>query len=148
MASPNVATRGVSRSDDECPVCGSEMREAHGRLRMPVNGEDISVPNVVHLKCLKCREVVLTLQQARRFNQDAIAVYQKKHALLSAHEIRALRERLRLTQNELAKLLHLGANTISRWEAGRNAQTASMDVLLCLIRDMPGSISYLRKRAA
>ncbi len=42
----------------------------------------------------------------------------------------------------------LGANTVSRWESGRNVQTAAMDMLLRLIRDLPGSIEYLRARAA
>jgi len=48
---------------------------------------------------------------------------------------------------QLAGLLRLGANTISRWEAGRNVQTAAMDVLLRLIRDIPASLTYLRKHA-
>jgi len=39
-------------------------------------------------------------------------------------------------------------NTASRWESGRNVQSAAMDMLLRLIRDVPGSIPYLRARAA
>lgn len=53
-----------------------------------------------------------------------------------------------LTQAELARLLRLGGNTISRWEAGRNVQTASMDMLVRLIRNLPGSLEYLRNHAA
>ena len=56
--------------------------------------------------------------------------------LLSGDQIRAIRERHALTQVELAGLLRLGPNTISRWEAGRNVQTAALDVLLRLIRDL------------
>ncbi|WP_425160085.1 helix-turn-helix domain-containing protein, partial [Candidatus Binatus sp.] len=52
------------------------------------------------------------------------------------------------TQANLARLLRLGANTVSRWESGRNVQTAAMDILLRLIRDLPGSIDYLRSHAA
>jgi len=48
----------------------------------------------------------------------------------------------------LAHLLRLGANTVSRWESGRNVQTAAMDILLRMIRDLPGSIEYLREHAA
>ena len=55
---------------------------------------------------------------------------------------------LGLTQGELARLLGLGPNTLSRWEAGRNAQSAAMDILLRLVRDVPGSLNYLRSRAA
>ncbi len=39
-------------------------------------------------------------------------------------------------------------NTISRWEAGRKFQTEAMDVLLRLIRDVPGSLDYPRAHAA
>ena len=41
-----------------------------------------------------------------------------------------------------------GGNTMSRWEAGRNVQTASMDMFLRMIRDLPGTLDYLRKHAA
>jgi putative zinc finger/helix-turn-helix YgiT family protein len=113
-----------------------------------VNGEEIAVPSAAHLKCPKCHEVVLRSQDARRLSEDAIAIYRRKHSLLSADEIRAIRQRFELTQAEFARLLRLGANTLSRWEAGRNAQTEAMDTLLRLIRDLPGTIEYLRAHAA
>ena len=145
--------RGTARAggvlpDDACPSCGTAMREARAALRLPVNGEEVSVAGAPHLRCPKCREVVITLLQARRLQEDAIATYRRKHSLLSADEIRGMRERFRLTQGDLARLLRLGANTISRWEAGRNVQTAAMDVMLRMIRDLPGSIEYLRTQHA
>ena len=113
-----------------------------------VNGEEIGVPSVVHLKCPRCGEIVLRFLDAKRFHQDAIALYRRKHGLLSADEIRAIRARFGLTQGGLSRLLRLGANTVSRWESGRNVQTAAMDILLRLIRDLPGSVDYLRDHAA
>jgi putative zinc finger/helix-turn-helix YgiT family protein len=77
-----------------------------------------------------------------------IGIYRKRHGLLSGDEIHAVRERFSLTQAALSRLLRLGANTVSRWESGRNVQTAAMDMLLRLIRDLPGSIDYLRDHAA
>ncbi|HMI94459.1 MAG TPA: type II TA system antitoxin MqsA family protein, partial [Polyangiales bacterium] len=106
-----------------------------------MNGESVSVPSATHLRCPKCAEVVLRFQKAKRLQEDAIALYRKKHGLLSADEIRAIREHFELTQAALAKLLHLGANTVSRWESGRNVQSAAMDMLLRLIRDLPGSVA-------
>jgi putative zinc finger/helix-turn-helix YgiT family protein len=91
---------------------------------------------------------VLRFQDSKRLGEDAIAMYRKKHGLLSADEIRAIRERFNLTQADLTRLLHLGANTISRWESGRNVQTEAMDILLRMIRDLPLSIDYLRELAA
>ena len=134
--------------DDACPTCGTMMKETRGTLHIPVNGEDVAVPDVPHFKCPKCREQVLTYTQARRFEEDAVELYRKKYGLLSGDEIRAIREHHNLTQVELARLLRLGPNTISRWESGRNVQTAALDVLLRLIRDLPGSLDYLRDHAA
>ena len=124
------------------------MVEKRGKLRLPVNGEEVAVPFAVHLSCPKCHEVVLRYQGARRLSEDAIAIYRRKHGLLSADQIRAIRERFELTQAGFARLLRLGANTLSRWESGRNVQTEAMDTLLRLIRDLPGSIDYLRHHAA
>jgi DNA-binding transcriptional regulator YiaG len=56
--------------------------------------------------------------------------------------------RYSLMQADLAQLLRLGGNTVSRWESGRNVQTAAMDMLLRLIRDLPGNLNYLRDHAA
>lgn len=140
--------RGRVLVDDACPSCGTMMRKARGRLSLPINGEEVAVPSSAHLKCPKCGEVVLLFQDAKRLHEDAIAIYRKRHGLLSADEIRTIRERFDLTQADLARLLRLGANTASRWESGRNVQTAAMDVLLRLIRDLPGSIDYLRDHAA
>lgn len=120
------------------------MVEKRGRLGLPVNGEEVAVPGAQHLRCPKCGEVVLTGKAARRLGEDAIAIYRRKHGLLSADQIRGIRDRFGLTQAAFARLLRLGSNTLSRWEAGRNVQTEAMDTLLRLIRDVPGSIEYLR----
>jgi putative zinc finger/helix-turn-helix YgiT family protein len=88
------------------------------------------------------------MDQARGLRERAQDTYRSRYDLLSSDEIRSIRERHRLTQAQLARLLRLGGNTISRWESGRNVQTAAMDVLLRLIRDIPESLRYLKKHAA
>jgi putative zinc finger/helix-turn-helix YgiT family protein len=133
---------------DACPVCGTLMKEKSGRLAFPVNGEDVRVPEATHLACPKGHDPVLRTDDARRLRERALDLYRGKYGLLTAEEIRSLRERFGLTQAELARLLRLGQNTLSRWEAGRNIQTAAMDVLLRVLRDVPGGLEYLRKHAA
>jgi HTH-type transcriptional regulator / antitoxin MqsA len=147
----NVAVtdrHGKALPEGACPACGTSMVEKRGKLTLPVNGEEIAVPAALHLRCPKCHEIVLRYEDARRLSEDAIAIYRRKHGLLSASEMRAIRERFKLTQAEFGTLLRLGANTLSRWESGRNVQTEAMDTLLRLIRDVPGSIAYLRRHAA
>ena len=147
-SSKDSAHRGRMLPGDACPRCGTMMKEARGRLKQPINGEQVPVPSASHLKCPNCGEIVLRFHEAKRLHEDASDIYRRKHGLLSSSEIRALRERFELNQSGLARLLRLGANTVSRWESGRNVQTAAMDMLLRLIRDLPGSIDYLRDHAA
>jgi putative zinc finger/helix-turn-helix YgiT family protein len=108
----------------------------------------MSVPGCSYLLCPACGETLTDFEQTGYLFDRAFALYRAKHRLLSSDEIRAIRERHGLTQGVLAKLLKLGRNTISRWEAGRNVQSAAMDVLLRLIRDVPASLVYLRRHAA
>ena len=78
----------------------------------------------------------------------AAELYRSSHSLLSAAEIRALRRSRNLTQAQLAALLQLGLNTVSRWESGRNVQSGAMDILLKVLRDVPGALEYLKRTAA
>ncbi len=148
MKTKTQRRRAVVLPDDACPTCGTMMRRTQEVLTSSVNGEEIRVPNISHLRCPKCGEGLFSLQEAEALRLGAFDIYRRTHGLLSADEIRAIRERYGLTQAELARLLRLGGNTVSRWEAERNVQTAAMDVLLRLIRDLPGSLEYLRKHAA
>ncbi|HUQ01019.1 MAG TPA: type II TA system antitoxin MqsA family protein [Kofleriaceae bacterium] len=145
-------TASSRRSQDlranACVSCKTTMKETRGALRRALYGGSNAVPSVPHLKCPKCGEVVLRRRDARMLEQGAISTYRPRHGLLSATDIRAIREDLDLTQADLSHLLRLGANTISRWETGRHVQNGAMDILLRLIRDLPGSVAYLRKRAA
>ena len=69
---------------------------------------------------------------------------QARHmGLLSAEEIKMLRERLGLTQNEMSNLLQIGAKTYTRWESGRARPSRSMNVLLCALRDGQLDMNYL-----
>src|SRR5574341_1829058 len=142
------AKRGRELPDDACPTCGATMRNVRSKVSVSVNGEKVAVPDVPHLRCPKCGDGLFSLAVARDLERRSIDLYRAKYSLLLAHEIRAIREQHGLTQAEPAQLLRLGGNTLSRWEAGRNVQTAAMDVLLRLIRDLPGSLEYLREHAA
>jgi putative zinc finger/helix-turn-helix YgiT family protein len=124
------------------------MKPVRLRLTIRINGEPVAVDAVPHRRCPRCREAVLTYEETGAFNRRALETYRRRNDLLSEGEIRAIRERLKLTQGALSRLLRLGSNTVSRWEAGRNVQSASMDVMLRLLRDVPAALAYLRRRAA
>lgn len=53
--------------------------------------------------------------------------------LLTPDEIRAARERLDLTQQDVQRMLGLGGNTLSRWETGHVYQSRSLDRFLRVV---------------
>ena len=64
--------------------------------------------------------------------------------LLTPGEIRAGRERLGLTQQELQDLLGLGGNSLSRWESGRVYQSRSSDTLLRIVFSLSAAVEFVR----
>ncbi len=67
--------------------------------------------------------------------------------LLTPTEIRAARERLGLSQQQLQELLGLGGNSLSRWETGRVYQSRSLDALLRIVFNVPEALAYVRRSA-
>ncbi len=135
-------------ADDACPACGTMMQPSAADLSTVVNEEKVTVPGVAHLRCPACDEVLLGYESAKALQERGVDLYRQAHGLLGAEEIRALRQQLGLTQAQFAALLHLGLNTVSRWESGRNVQSGAMDLLLKIIRDVPGTLGYLKQQAA
>ena len=68
----------------------------------------------------------------------------RRMGLMSPDELRELRERLDLTQEEMSDLLQIGAKTYTRWESGRARVSRSLNVLLCALRDGRIDVNYLR----
>ena len=64
--------------------------------------------------------------------------------LMTPEEIRALRERLMLTQQEMSELLQLGGKSYTRWESGRARPSRSLNILRCALRDGGITAEYLR----
>lgn len=124
------------------------MRGRTGSRSFSVNGETVKVPKVEHLRCEQCKAVAYRFDQMRHLREKAFSLYREENGLLSADEIRSLRESHGLTQADFARILRVGQNTLSRWESNRNVQSASLNSLLELIRDVPGTLEYLESKAA
>lgn len=89
-----------------------------------------------------------SIEESRQIRELAFDKYRQRYGLMTADEIRTLRERLQMSQRCLAEHLRLGEATIARWESNRNVQTAAMDLLLKLIRDVPAAAKYVENDKA
>src|SRR5437764_3768815 len=68
----------------------------------------------------------------------------RRMGLMLPEKIKALRLRLKLTQNEISDLLQIGEKSYTRWETGRARPSRSINVLLCALRDRRINPEYLR----
>jgi len=64
--------------------------------------------------------------------------------LLTPAEIRAIRERLGMTQEQFTKLTRIGEATICRWERGRLLQNPAMDRYLRLVALSEDNVRFLK----
>src|SRR5947209_8626380 len=84
-------------------------------------------------RCRKCGAMSLDDEANRRITE----ALRREVGLLPPEEIRQQRERLGLTQKELARHLDLAESTLSRWETGAQLQQRCLDRLLRLFFELP-----------
>lgn len=116
-----------------CPVCGDEVARVHYETEsVPYGvGEDqvVLTARVPVIHCASCG-VDVTDETAEELRHDAICRHLGR---LTPSEIRAVREKYGLSQQEWATKTRLGLASIKRWEAGNQVQNEAMDCYLRLL---------------
>lgn len=64
---------------------------------------------------------------------------------LDTHQIKKIRENLKLSQTVFAKLLNVSPSSIRQWEQGKRKPTGSTRVLLDLLKRSPDILDYRLK---
>jgi HTH-type transcriptional regulator/antitoxin MqsA len=82
-----------------------------------------SFPNASWDICEACNEEILPPELGDRIETERYRL----QGLLTPAEMKAVRDRIGLTQVEMAQLLSVGDKTYARWEAGLSVQHKSMD---------------------
>lgn len=128
-----------------CAECGGEMRRSRSPVPMVIRGIEVSIPGVEHDLCTQCGEVMLDLKGVGKVTREAIRQYKQAKGLLTADEIRALRQSLGLSQAAFEKLLGTGPKTVVRWEKGSVFQSVAADRLMRMLRARPELTSLLQE---
>lgn len=68
--------------------------------------------------CDSCEAEWCSPEQAGRSARQGVALFQKKHGMLTAADCRDRRKKAKLTQDELAEISRVGIATIKRLEGG------------------------------
>lgn len=105
-------------SDKFCPQCGRKgpIEKKEVTEEFLVRGESITVSGEVNV-CVACKNP-LGDRLYDSLMKRAYDVYRSCHGLLSAKEIRAIREGYGLSQSLFARILKIGEATLQRYERG------------------------------
>ncbi len=82
-------------------------------------------------------------KEAHRMIEDTRARYM---GLVLPAQMKALREKLDLTQKEIGELLQIGEKTWTRWESGKHRPSRSVNLLIKALIDGEITVEYLRSR--
>jgi HTH-type transcriptional regulator/antitoxin MqsA len=147
-----VAIEPITDERIRCPVCGKGYLERRlitdrfeydggkqsrkGKRQVTVVAENVPVR-----VCTHCQET-FSGPEAGLVRNRAIC---RALGLLTPEEICSIRERLKRSQADFAKLTGIGEATISRWERGRLLQSTAMDRYLRLLATNPENITTLQE---
>lgn len=127
-----------------CKKCNDaelELRTKESVLE--IEGAPIRITGVEYLECPNCGYQSIPAELARRNDKKFVDARREALGLLTSGEIAAARGKHGLTQATCSRLLGGGANSFNKYESGAVTQSEPMDLLVRLIRDVPGTLTYV-----
>jgi HTH-type transcriptional regulator/antitoxin MqsA len=132
------------KPDDMCPLCGGgNLCEKVIEKHFSYKGHSLAVPDYRILECSACGEAVVEKDSARRAEKLLKDFGRQVDGLLMAADIKRIRRKLHLTQEQLATVLGGGLKGFARYENGQVVQSRAMDNLLRILDRFPESLAVL-----
>lgn len=138
----------MSSKPQSCPICGEPALTVETYSdTFKHNGRDLVVDGLEGYRCAHCNSDPIAPEQIRRNLLRITDAKRMADGLLSGSQIRQVRERLGLSQQEAAAIFGGGPNGFSKYERGETAQSVAMDRLLRLVTADPSKLDELRAMA-
>ncbi len=127
-----------------CPLCGQDQARLSDATYEVRADDGVVLTYKDHLmRCTACGEAWYTHEQAMASSRARAAVLRRHAGLLTPDDIRALRDRLGLSQAQLETVLGTGPKTVVRWEKGTVCQSRAADRLLRLLATTPANLETM-----
>lgn len=130
----------------ECLICGL------GKLTKKVSdevfeykGKSVAVPGYVTYACDVCGEAIVDNASLKKSGKILKNFQREVDGFLSGEEIKKIRKKLGLTQEEISKELGGGLKSFARYESGDVCQSRAMDNLLRILDAYPSVINVILK---
>jgi HTH-type transcriptional regulator/antitoxin MqsA len=134
------------KTGDSCPICiKGNLSEKIITEEFDYKKHKISIPNYHIFSCKNCSEEVVSPQSIRATEKILTDFRRKIDGLLMSSEIKKIRNKLNMTQKDLASKLGVGVKTFARYENGQVTQSKAMDLLLKIINNNPSVLNDMDK---
>lgn len=132
------------KQGDACPLCGAgNLSEKVVEEHFGYKGHSLAVTEYRVLECPACGEAVVEKDSARRAEKLLKDFGRQVDGLLTAADIKRIRRKLHLTQEQMATVLGGGLKGFARYENGQVIQSRAMDNLLRILDRFPESLGVL-----
>lgn len=137
----------TNMENKKCPICGTgTLSKVVKDEQFEYKGQSITVPDYIVYACDACEEEIvdkLTLKHSGKILND---FKRRAEGLLTGEEIKQVRIKLGLKQQEMAEILGGGLKAFARYESGTVCQSRAMDNLLRILNEHPETLQVLKKR--
>jgi putative zinc finger/helix-turn-helix YgiT family protein len=118
--------------------------ESYAPIDFDVRGETVRVSGIEHLVCENCGNEVYKANSASDLQRAAHELYRQRHGYLSGSEIKSIRAKYSVSQEEFEHIIGAGSKTLTRWENESVMQPGVANVLLKVLDRFPLVFSWLR----
>lgn len=137
----------TAHQDMLCPICeAGTLTPQIAENEVTYKGHTRSLPLLMSV-CQACGSEQASAQQTRDNKRTMLAFRKEVDGLLTGAELRALRDRLGISQAQAARLFGGGPVAFSKYENDDVAQSEAMDRLIRLAADVPQALRWLAQRA-
>jgi len=137
----------MNDSNNLCPICGEgHLQPQVGQNTVKYKDQTVALEFRFSL-CDVCGSEQSNAEQLRANKRAMMAFKKRVDGLLTGKEVRALRERLGLSQAKAARIFGGGPVAFSKYESDDVAQSEAMDKLLRLADKLPAAFVLLTRQA-
>jgi len=128
----------------KCPVCDAELKREERTTHYTYKDKTQEILQSGEY-CVACGEGFLSAKDLKA-SQKQIADFKRGvDHLLTTDEVRAIRKKLKLTQEKASELFGGGVRAFHKYEIGENTQSRPLDILLKLMDSGKVSVDDLQR---
>ncbi len=129
-----------------CPICNGQVEYTTKPVNYNYKNHNTTISQSGHY-CTQCKESFLSPKDLKATKKEITDFQRKIDNLLTTDELKKIRKKFNLTQEDAAMIFGGGIRAFHKYETAEATQSKSLDILLRLIDTNKISIDDIKKVA-